>query len=199
MALSEQEVTRLFQEAGGLLHGHFRLSSGLHSDTFLQATRLLQDPRIAEELCAELADLWRDASPEVVIGPAIGGIILAYELARQFHARALFSERRNDETALGRGFYLAREEQVLVVDDVITTGASVRATGNLVQAMGAQVVGVGCLADRGGGEKLPWPTRGLLRVNPKEYRAEECPQCRRATPLVEPDELRAQAPKRSQG
>lgn len=199
MALSEQEVARLFQEAGGLLRGHFLLSSGLHSDTFLQAARLLQDPRVGEGLCAALADLWRDASPEVVIGPATGGIILAYEVARQLHARALFAERRNDGMALGRGFYVAPEERVLVVDDVITTGASLRATGNLAEAMGARVVGVGCLADRGGGGKLPWPTRGLLRVNPKEYRAEECPQCRQGTPLVEPDQLGAQAPKRGRG
>jgi orotate phosphoribosyltransferase len=199
MALSEQEVTRLFREAGGLLHGHFRLSSGLHSDTFLQAARLLQDPRVAERLCGALADLWRDASPQVIIGPATGGIILAYEVARQFHVRALYSERHNDKMALGRGFHLAPEERVLVVDDVITTGASVRGTGVLVQALGAQVVGVGCLADRGGGRTLPWPTRGLLRVDPKEYRAEDCPQCRRGAELVEPDQLSAQAPKRSHG
>jgi orotate phosphoribosyltransferase len=199
MALSEQEVTQLFQEAGGLLRGHFRLSSGLHSDTFLQAARLLQDPRVAHGLCAALADLWRDASPEVVIGPATGGIILAYEVARQLGVRALFSERRNDRMALGRGFFLTPRERVLVVDDVITTGASVRATGLLAEAMGATVVGVGCLADRGGGGSLPWSTRGLLRVSPKEYRSEECPQCRQGTPLVEPDQLSAQAPKRSHG
>ena len=197
MALSEQEVTRLFQEAGGLLSGHFLLSSGLHSDTFLQAARLLQDPWVGERLCAALGDLWRGALPEVVVGPATGGIILAYEVARQLHVRALYSERHNDKMALGRGFYLAPEERVLVVDDVITTGASVRATGLLVQAMGARVVGVGCLADRGGGAGLPWLTRGLLRVSPKEYRSEECPQCRQGTPLVEPDQLLAQAPKRS--
>jgi len=189
VSLTEPEVQRLFEEAGGLLHGHFLLSSGLHSDTFLQAARLLQDPVVAERLCAALADLWRPKKPSVVIGPATGGIILAYETARQLSARALFSEQRDGRMTLGRGFHLRPGERVLVVDDVITTGASVRATGDMVAAMGGEVVGVGCLADRGGGVGLPWPCRGLLRVDPQEYRPEQCPQCSQGVALVEPDHL----------
>jgi len=194
VSVSEAEVQRLFEEARALLHGHFLLSSGLHSDTFLQAARVLQAPRVAEQLCSALADRWRSAEPGVVIGPATGGIILAYEVARQFTARALFAEQRDGRMTLGRGFYLSPQERVLVVDDVITTGASVRATGDLVEALGAEVVGVGCLADRGGGMGLPWPCRGLLHLAPKEYRPEECPQCRQGVPLVEPDHLQARGP-----
>ncbi len=194
MTVSEAEVQRLFEQAGALLHGHFLLSSGLHSDTFLQAARVLQEPRVAEQLCAALADHWRSAEPGVVIGPATGGIILAYEMARQFTARALFAEQRDGRMTLGRGFYLSPRERVLVVDDVITTGASVRATGDLVEGHGAEVVGVGCLADRGGGVGLRWPCRGLLRLDPREYDPDECPQCRRGVPLVEPDHLQAQGP-----
>jgi len=194
MTISEAEVRKAFEEAGALLRGHFLLSSGLHSDTFLQAARVLQEPPRAERLCAALAGLWREAEPEVVVGPATGGIILAYEVARQLHARALFSERRDGRMALGRGFYLRPGERVLVVDDVITTGASVRETAELVEALGARVVGVGCLADRGGGGALGWPCRGLLRLDPKEYRPEDCPQCRAGVPLVEPDTLAGGAP-----
>jgi len=199
VSVGEAEARRLFEEAGALLHGHFLLSSGLHSDTFLQAARVLQDPRVAERLCSALADLWRSERPAVVIGPATGGIILAYEVARQLSVRALFAERRNGPMSLGRGFWLAPQERVLVVDDVITTGASVRETGDLVQALGAEVIGVGCLADRGGGSGLRWPCQGLLRVDPKEYRPEECPQCRRGVSLVEPDELQGQGPKSGSG
>ena len=194
MSLSEPEVQRLFEEAGGLLHGHFLLSSGLHSDTFLQAARLLQDPGVAERLCTALADLWRSTEPGVVIGPATGGIILAYETARQLGVRALFSEQRDGQMTLGRGFHLTPKERVLVVDDVITTGASVQATGDMVVAMGGEVVGVGCLADRGGGPGLPWPCRALLRVDPKEHRPPECPQCAQGVALVEPDDLQGRKP-----
>lgn len=199
MSISEAEVRRLFEEAGALLRGHFRLSSGLHSDTFLQAARLLQEPPRAEQLCEALAEGWRSAGAAAVIGPATGGIILAYEVARQLQVRALFSERRDGRMVLGRGFYLGAGEPVLVVDDVITTGASVGATGELVEALGARVVGVGCLADRGGGGALRWPCRGLLRLEPREYRLEACPQCGEGVPLVEPDALLGEGPGGSGG
>jgi len=194
VSLTESEVRSLFEEARGLLRGHFLLSSGLHSDTFLQAARVLQNPSAAERLCSALANLWRAEEPSVVMGPATGGIIVAYETARQLGARALFSEQREGRMTLGRGFYLNPKERVLVVDDVITTGASVRATGAMAAAMSAEVVGVGCLADRGGGSDLPWPCRALLSVHPTECRPEECPQCGRGIPLVEPDHLLGRGP-----
>jgi len=197
--VGENPFQRLFEEAGALLHGHFLLSSGLHSDTFLQAARVLQNPKAAEQLCRALADLWRDRAPQVVIGPATGGIILAYEVGRQLGARALYAERRDGRMALGRGFYLATAERVLVVDDVITTGASVVATCELVEELGGKVVGVGCLADRGGGSSLGWPCRSLLLINPEEHRPQECPQCEAGVPLQEPDHLLAQAPSRKPG
>ena len=197
--MQEHEVRRLFEEAGALLHGHFLLSSGLHSDTFLQASRALQEPAASERLSRALAELWRPDAPAVVIGPAVGGIILAYEVARQLGARALYAEKHDGRMVLGRGFNLTPGERVLVVDDVITTGASVRATGELAEGMGAEVLGVGCLADRGGGQALPWPCRGLLQVNPVEYRPEDCPQCRDGVPLVEPDLLSGAGPGQQRG
>ena len=190
--MTDEEVLEELRRCGALLSGHFVLSSGRHSDRFLQLSVVLQDPRVAERLCAALADLWRRARVETVVGPALGGIIVAYETARALGARALFTEREEGRMRLLRGFALREGERVLVVDDVVTTGGSLRETIDAVVDAGAAVVGVGALAHREGkvgtgGVDFGVPYRPLARVAAVSYSPADCPLCSRGEPLTDPD------------
>jgi len=184
--MSSSEIVRIFVHSGAILHGHFGLSSGLHSDTYLQCAKVLQKPPRAARLCRELARRWKRRRIDAVIGPAYGGIILAYELARSLGARALFTERVNGRMTLRRGFEIHREERILVAEDVITTGGSVREVIDVAREMGGKVIGVASLVERGGGASLPVPFGTLLKVRPRQYEPRECPLCKAGIPLVVP-------------
>ena len=181
-------VMKIFKDSGALLEGHFLLHSGRHSNKFLQCAQALQYPKYAEQLCKALAEKCAEFTPETVIGPAVGGIIIAYEVAKFLDARAIFTEKREGVLAMGRGFGLRKGERVLVVDDVSTTGDSVNQTIKVAENYGGKVVGVGLLVDRSGGTiKYPVPDRNLLVMKMESWEKEKCPLCKKNIPLIDPD------------
>lgn len=190
-ALSEEAVIDIFREAGALLEGHFLYTSGRHGERFLQAARVLQYPQHTERLCRALAARFAGDAVDLVVGPATGGIILSYETARHLGTRAAFTEKDPDEgMALKRGFALRQGTRVLVVEDIITTGGSVKKTIDHLRRRGAEVVGVGALIDRSSGQAgFDCRYEPLARLQLTSYAPEECPLCAAGLPLIEPDDL----------
>ena len=189
--MTQDEILELFKERGALLQGHFKLTSGLHSDSYLQCALLLQYGCDADRLGAELARKFKDPSREkpvtAVVSPAIGGIVLGYVIARALGARALFAERVDGKFVLRRGFALAPGENVIVAEDVLTTGGSVREIISLVESAQAQVAGIAALADRSAGElQLSAPKQALLRLPLVTYAPDECPLCEQGISLIKP-------------
>jgi orotate phosphoribosyltransferase len=176
-----------FIETGALLTGHFRLSSGLHSDRYLQCARLLMWPDRAERAGRELASKLSEFSPQAVVSPALGGIVVGQEVARALGLRALFAERRDGAFTLRRGFALGPGERVAVVEDVFTTGGSTREVCRAVEAAGGKVVAVGSLVDRGlAADAFDVPARSLLSVNAPVWPETGCPLCARGVPVEAP-------------
>jgi len=176
-----------FRDTGALLSGHFRLSSGLHSDTYLQCARLLQWPRRAEAAGRELAEKLRELAPQVVLSPALGGLIIGHETARALGTRFVFVERPEGAFVLRRGFGLEPAERVAVVEDVFTTGKSTREAAAAAEKAGGSVVAVASVVDRG----LPAgafavPARSLLSLSVPAWPEAECPICRKGVPLDTP-------------
>lgn len=176
-----------FEEAGALLTGHFRLSSGLHADRYLQCARLLMWPERAHAAGRALAAQLCDFAPQVVVSPALGGVIIGHETARGLGVRLLFTERQEGLFTLRRGFTLERGERAVIVEDVFTTGKSTREAIASVEAGGASVVAVGSIVDRG----LPpgvfsVPARSLLSLSVPAWPEPECPLCARGVPLDTP-------------
>jgi orotate phosphoribosyltransferase len=185
--MTENQILDVFRERGALLEGHFILSSGLHSDRYIQCALVLQHPPTAERLCAELAGKLRQLGAAVVAAPALGGVIVSHEVARSLGVRALFTERREGAMSLRRGFSLKPGEPVLVVEDVITTGGSTRETMACVERAGGKVVGVGALIDRSGGKvDLGVPTASLVTLKVQNYNPEHCPLCKSGIPAIKP-------------
>jgi len=188
MAIGEREVETLFRDAGAYLEGHFELSSGKHSDRYLEKFAVLQWPRQTGRLCEAIAERVRELDVTTVAGPTTGGIILAHEVARQLGVRSVYAER--DESGRGRafrrGFQLARDERVLVVDDIMSTGGSVNETIDAVRAAGATVIAVAVLVDRSGGADLGVPLFALWRTSIATHEPDACPQCRAGIPLRKP-------------
>jgi len=176
------DLLALFQERGAVLDGHFLLSSGLHSPRYVQCARVLMDPALATRLGADLArqleGVLGGARPTAVVAPALGGVLVAHEVARALGVRGLFTERQDGVMSLRRGFTLDPGEKVVVVEDAITTGKSTREVMDAVRAREAQVVAVGSLVDRSVGEvDLGVPRRSLLRIEVPTWDASACPLC----------------------
>jgi orotate phosphoribosyltransferase len=174
------DLLEVFRESGALLEGHFLLSSGLHSPRYLQCARVLMDPARATLLGAELAAALRPLlheNPAAVVAPALGGVLVAHEVARGFGCRGLFTERQQGGMALRRGFALAAGEPVVVVEDVITTGGSTGEVIAAVEACGARVLAVGSLVDRSAGVLLGVPRASLLSIEVPTWSADKCPLC----------------------
>jgi len=185
--MTEKDTLALYEKTGALLRGHFKLTSGLHSDIYLQSALVLQHPEAAEKLGIALADAFRDAGARTVLAPAIGGILVAHEVARALGVRALFTERDNGVMTLRRGFTLERGERCLVVEDVITTGGSTREVVDCVTAAGGDVVGVGSLIDRSGGAASFAVKRvALATVKAATFKPEECPLCKTGSVAIKP-------------
>jgi len=185
--MTENEILQIFREHSAALEGHFILSSGLHSDRYIQCALVLQHPRLAEQLCSELAAKLRHLGARVVAAPALGGVIVSHEVARALGVRALFTERQEGAMTLRRGFSLAAGEPTLVVEDVITTGLSTRETITAVEQAGGQVVGIGSLIDRSGGSvDFGSPKASLVTLAVQNYKPEECPLCQSGIPAVKP-------------
>jgi orotate phosphoribosyltransferase len=185
--MTERETLALYEKTGGLLRGHFRLTSGLHSDLYLQSALVLQHPELATALGHALAEPFQETGVAAVVAPALGGIIVAHEVARALGARALFTERENGIMTLRRGFTLAAGERCLVVEDVITTGGSTREVMTCVDEHGGMVVGVGSLIDRSAGSaRFDVRQVALARVTANTWPPEACPLCRSGSPAVKP-------------
>ena len=185
--MTEPEILKIFREHSALLEGHFILSSGLHSDRYIQCALVLQHPRVAEQLCIELGPKLGELGAKTVVAPALGGVIVAHEVARALGLRALFTERKDGEMNLRRGFHLEPGEPALVVEDVITTGKSTRETAHCVEEAGGKVVGIGALVDRSGGiVKFDVPKAALVTLDVKTWDPDDCPLCKEGKPAVKP-------------
>ncbi|RKY39831.1 MAG: orotate phosphoribosyltransferase [Candidatus Omnitrophota bacterium] len=188
--MKEREVIEIFERCGALLKGHFKLSSGLHSAQYLQSALVLQYPSYACLLGKEIAGRFADRKIEVVVAPALGGIIIAYETARFLNARALFAEREETKMGLRRGFDIKEGERVLIVEDVITTGGSVKELVDLIEEKGGEVEGVGAIVDRSGGEAFKEKEsiyfQALVCLKIDCFPPSSCPLCRKGIPLVKP-------------
>lgn len=185
--MNQQDIYNIFRNVNALLEGHFILTSGMHSAQYLQCARVLEQPEIAMKLCGLLASRFRKSKPTVVIGPAIGGIVVSYELARALGAKSYYTERIDNKMCLRRGFKLTHEDKVVVVEDVITTGGSIQEVIDIVKMAKAEVVGVGCLADRTDESiNLNFKWEYLLKVNIPLFKPDECPLCRNEIPLEKP-------------
>lgn len=170
-----------------MLEGHFLLSSGKHSDRYCQCAKLLQYPDQAEKALGVVAEQVRPLGATAVVGPAMGGIVPAYELARQLGIRGLFTERVDGEMQLRRGFSLSENDRVLIGEDVVTTGKSTLETVRAIEALGAKVIGFCCIVDRRApGVELPLPVYSATALDVKTFEAEDCPLCGEGLPLEKP-------------
>lgn len=185
--MTDGETLDLYEATGALLRGHFLLTSGLHSDTYLQSALVLQHPSHAQALGSALAAHFSRDGVEVVAAPALGGILAAHEVARALGARSIFSEREEGEMRLRRGFSIRPGERCLVVEDVITTGGSTREVIRVVEEAGGRLVGIGALIDRSGGAAVFQVKRAALAtLTVPTWKPEDCPLCKAGTPAVKP-------------
>jgi orotate phosphoribosyltransferase len=185
VSLSVSDLRDEMMRRGALLEGHFRLSSGRHSDRFVQKFRILEDPVLVEAVAREIADRVRAYKPTIVVSAAVGGIVLGYEIGRALGTKAIFVEKEHGAPALRRGFELSEDDRVLVVEDVITTGKSVREVMDVVRAEGATVVAVGIIVRREPIE-LGVPTVALLDLPVESFDPSACPLCAKGSPVTEP-------------
>jgi len=194
MNIKEQEILQEFEQAKAILKGHFILSSGLHSDTYMQCARVLMDAKRSEKLCAELAKKIENKLgknfADIVLAPAMGGVIVGYEMGRQLGLPTIFCERVNGQFELRRGFELEKDARVLVVEDVITTGKSSLETFELVKKFGAKIVAEASLVDRSGEEdlqdKMGVVVISLLKVNVKTFDENNVPKELKNIPAIKP-------------
>ncbi|NQT46667.1 MAG: orotate phosphoribosyltransferase [Candidatus Omnitrophica bacterium] len=177
----------LFKKTEALLEGHFRLSSGLHSPKYLQCARVLQYPEYSQKLCAELAAKFKDVTIDVVVAPAIGGIVVSYEMARALGARSIFCEREEGKMRLRRGFAITKGEKALIVEDVITTGGSTKEVIEVAKNAGADIIGIASLVDRSGG-KADFGLRfeALIKIDVPTYDPADCPLCKEGIAITKP-------------
>jgi orotate phosphoribosyltransferase len=177
----------MFRMAGAVKEGHFLLASGLHSPVYWEKFRILQHPHLTEKLCRLIAQHFEGQEIDVVAGPTTGGIILAFETARQLGTRSIFAEKEGEVRVFRRDFEIAPGEHVLVVDDILTTGSSLRETISAVAEMGGIIAGIGVLVDRSEeGLDFGLPLFSCLRAPTTVYSPQECPLCAAHIPLVKP-------------
>ncbi len=184
--MNKWEVMEIFKEHGAIMEGHFRLSSGLHSDAYVQCARILQHPRIGERLADELANRFKGTEIDVVVSPAVGGIIIGYLVALSLDRRMVYAEREDGKLRLRRGQTVEAGERALLVEDVITTGSSLKELQRLLEERGAQVVGIAAIIERGRDIEFSVPKECLLDVEMRTWEPEECPLCKREVPLETP-------------
>ena len=186
--LTRDQLLEMFRRSNALQRGHFELSSGLHSGHYFQCAQVLQYPKQATAICRELGRRFKAAHPTLVIGPAVGGLVVAFETARLLGIRALYAERVDAEMQLRRGFLVSKKDRVLIVEDAITTGESARKVDDLVTGFGAKVVGIGTVVDRSGG-KVRFPGRKFIRLLALAFETfppHDCPLCSEQIPVSRP-------------
>ena len=185
--MTREEKIQLLEDAHVLQTGHFRLTSGRHSDKYMQCARVFEDAKYSEPICKDIADAFRDEKIDLVVGPAIGGVIISYEVARQLGVRNIFAERENGVMTLRRGFAVEPGTQVLVVEDTITTGGSVKEVIALVKEKGGEVIGVGSVVDRSNGlVDFGVPLHAAISMEVVSYEEADCPLCKQGLPIIKP-------------
>ena len=185
-AMTEKEVEDLLIETSAIMEGHFLLTSGLHSPRYVEKFNVLQKPVYTEKLCRAMAEKFKDANIETVVGPVTGGILLAHETGKALGTRAIFTERENGKMTFRRGFKLHEGERVLIVEDIVTTGGSIREVIDVVKENGGIPVAVSMLVDRSGGKATfgDVPATALLHMDVQTYKPEECPLCKAGVPMT---------------
>jgi orotate phosphoribosyltransferase len=187
MSLSETEILDIFKKTDALLEGHFLLTSGRHSNLYFQCAKVLQYPAYMEKICSNIVEYFKDFQIDTVISPAIGGIIVGQEVARQLNKRSIFAEREDKVLTLRRGFTLQPGEKVLVCEDVVTTGGSVFEVIDIVKNCGAELIGVGCIVDRSNGKvDFGYPQKSAIMMNVISFPADDCDLCKKGLPVVKP-------------
>jgi len=185
--MTEAKVLKLMEELGALHSGHFLLSSGLHSNRYFQCARILQFPDLARELGAALADFFEETPCDLVVSPALGGILIGHEVARAMGRRFVFTERKDGQMQIRRGFGIEEGEKVIIAEDVVTRGTSILEVVKCVEDAGGKVVGLTSIIDRTGGDAgLPLPLHSLAKVKVETWKAEDCPLCGDGVELVKP-------------
>lgn len=179
------EVLNLLEQAEGVLHGHFCLTSGLHSDIYFQCAKLYQYPEITSELGKRLAEKLSDIEFDTIVAPAIGAVIIGYETAKNAKKRNLFVERKDGVMQLRRGYTLKKGEKVVIIEDVITTARTIKETMDAIKEYEPEVVAVGCIVDRTKG-KTEYNIKSLLQIDPVVYDPNDCPLCKEGIELVKP-------------
>ena len=177
---------QIMKDCQAVLNGHFLLSSGKHSNGYAQCARLLMHPDKAAEVLSTVVDQVKDLSIDKVIGPAMGGIIVAYEIGRQLGVPAMFTERENEVMTLRRGFSVEKGERILITEDVVTTGKSSLETIEALKEYGVEIVGLACIVDRRKDDEFPYPVYSALKLNIDTYESDDCPLCEQNIPLVKP-------------
>lgn len=184
---SRNEIMEIFLKTEALLNGHFLLTSGRHSNQYFQCAKVLQYPNYTEQVCKKIVDYFNSYDIDTVVSPAMGGIIVGQEVARQLNKRSIFAEREDKNLVLRRGFEIKPGEKVLVCEDVVTTGGSVFEVIEIVKRSGGNLVGVGFLVDRSNGKvNFGVPQISALKLEVVSYLPEECPMCKEGIPVVKP-------------
>ena len=183
-----KNIEEIFEKSGAILKGHFLLTSGRHSPVYWEKFKVLQSPPHTEQLCRLIADHFRQQKIQVVAAPTTGGIILAFETAKQLGVRGIFAEKTGEkERAFKRGFNIEPGERVLIVDDILTTGGSIREVIAAAKKLGGQIIGIGVMVDRSEQEMdFGVPLFSCLRAETVTYSPEDCPLCKAKIPLVKP-------------
>ena len=184
--MTEKEVRDILIKTNAIMDGHFLLTSGLHSPHYVEKFNVLQHPKYTEQLCQAMAEKFKDANIETVVGPVTGGVILAHETGKALGTRAIFTERVDGKMTFRRGFSLREGERVLIVEDIVTTGGSIKEVIDVVKSYGAIPVAVSMLVDRSGGmaDFGDVPATALLKMNVETYKPEECPLCKNNVPIT---------------
>lgn len=183
------DVIEILKQCDALLEGHFLLSSGRHSNRYCQCAKLLQYPDKAEQVLKVVKKNIKDLDFDIIVGPAMGGIIVAYELGRQTGKPAIFTERENGQMTLRRGFEIKKGQRVLIAEDVVTTGKSSLETAEVLKSYGAEVIGICCIVDRST-DKVELPVYGAVKLHIESYDQCQCPMCKEGAPYVKPGSRR---------
>lgn len=187
MENTDKMVIDTLKEVGALLEGHFLLSSGKHSNRYCQCAKLLQYPDKAAKVLKVVADKLKDVDFDIIVGPAMGGVVVSYELARQTGKPGIFAERQDGKMTIRRGFEIKKGQKAIISEDVITTGKSFLEVANIIKELGGEVVGIICIVDRRAeGVEVEYPLYSAVKLDIKSYEKEECPMCKEGTPYVKP-------------
>ena len=185
--MNQDEILKLFKESGALLKGHFKLTSGKHSDVYYEKFTLLKQPVICTKICEQIANDFKDSGAVTVVGPTTGGIIIAYDVARYMGIEAIYAEPdENGGRTFKRGFFLEKGQKIIIVDDVLTTGRSIFEVIDLVNKYEAEIMGIALMLDRSNGlVKFDYPYKALATVSANNWEQSECPLCKDGIELTQ--------------